>query len=35
MGDVQKGRISQTDEGAFEVGRILPSPPGMWCTKTS
>src|SRR5213083_2864214 len=28
MGDVQKGRISQTDDGAFEVGRNLAVTPG-------
>jgi poly[(R)-3-hydroxyalkanoate] polymerase subunit PhaC len=28
MGDVQKGRISQTDEGAFGVGRNLAVTPG-------
>src|ERR1700716_2424248 len=28
MGNVQKGRISQTDEGAFEVGRNLAVTPG-------
>src|SRR5712664_1866498 len=28
MGDAQRGRISQTDEGAFEVGRNLAVTPG-------
>jgi polyhydroxyalkanoate synthase len=28
IGDVEKGRISQTDEGAFEVGRNLAATPG-------
>jgi polyhydroxyalkanoate synthase len=28
MGDVRKGRISQTDDGAFEVGRNLAVTPG-------
>jgi polyhydroxyalkanoate synthase len=28
LGDLQKGRISQTDEGAFEVGRNVATTPG-------
>jgi polyhydroxyalkanoate synthase len=35
LGDLEKGRISMTDDSAFEVGRNLAITPARWSTKTS
>ena len=35
MEDFAKGRVSMTDETAFEVGRNVATSPGRWCSRTT
>ena len=35
LADMQKGRISLSDESAFEVGRNVATTPARWCSRTN
>jgi polyhydroxyalkanoate synthase len=35
LADMQRGRISLSDETAFEVGRNVATTPRPWCSRTN